>query len=312
MTLAVLPGRMRALVEPLLPEWVEARWWGLPEELVALAPQAEIGWFDLHEKPPVLAAVEGAKGLRWLNTAYAGVNWLPLADLDRRGVVLSCGRGLTATAVAEFAVMTMLTVAKDFPALVRAQDRAEWLHDAPGIRELAGSKALILGQGAIGQAIDRMLEGFGVETAVVRRSANGGALGPGEWQARLGEFDWIVLALPGTDQTRGLIGAAELMAMKREAVLVNFARANIVDEAALIEALREKHIAAAVLDVTEPEPLPPGHPLWSLPNAHLTMHLSGIPTPASLQRAAERFGRNCERFRNGEALEAQVDLKLGY
>ena len=67
-----------------------------------------------------------------------------------------------------------------------------------------------------------------------------------------------------------------------------------------------------MLDVTDPEPLPPGHPLWSLDNAHVTMHLSGIPTPASLQRAAERFARNCERFRRGEPLEAQVDLKLGY
>jgi phosphoglycerate dehydrogenase-like enzyme len=297
---------MRALVEPLLPQWLDARWWGSPEELVALAPAAEIGWFDLHDKPPVLAAVAGATGLRWLNTAYAGVNWLPLADLDRRGVALTCGRGLTATAVAEFAVMTMLTVAKGYPQVVRAQDRGEWLEHAPGTRELAGSKALILGQGAIGQAIDRMLKGFGVETEVVRRRS-----GPG-WKARLGAFDWIVLALPGTAETRGLIGAAELMAMKREAVVVNFARADIVDPAALAEALRDKRIAAAVIDVTEPEPLPPGHPLWSLDNAHLTMHLSGIPTRASLQRAAERFARNCERYRTGEPLEAQVDLKLGY
>jgi phosphoglycerate dehydrogenase-like enzyme len=297
---------MRALVQPLLPEWVEARWWNSPEELVALAPVAEIGWFDLHDKPPVLAAVAGATGLRWLNTAYAGVNWLPLADLDRRRVALTCGRGLTATAVAEFAVMTMLTVAKDYPAVVRAQDRGEWLENAPGTRELAGSRALILGQGAIGQAIDRILHGFGVETETVQRSS-----GPG-WKARLGAFDWIVLALPGTAETRGLIGAAELMAMKREAVVVNFARADIVDPAALAEALRDKRIAAAVIDVTEPEPLPPGHPLWSLDNAHLTMHLSGIPTRASLQRAADRFARNCERYRTGEPLEAQVDLKLGY
>jgi phosphoglycerate dehydrogenase-like enzyme len=306
MTIAVLPGRTRALLEPLLPEWIEGRWWGSPEELVALAPVAEIGWFDLHEKPPVMAAVAAARGLRWLNTAYAGVNWLPLADLEGRGVVLTCGRGLTATAVAEFAVMTMLTVAKGFPAVVRAQDRREFLDDAPGTRELAGSKALILGQGAIGQAIDRMLHGFGVETETVRR---GSGLG---WKARLGEFDWIVLALPGTAETRGLIGAAELAAMKREAVLINFARADIVEEAALIDALRERRIAAAVLDVTDPEPLPPGRPLWSLDNAHLTMHLSGIPTPTSLQRAAERFARNCELFHAGEPLEAQVDLRLGY
>jgi phosphoglycerate dehydrogenase-like enzyme len=297
---------MRALVEPLLPQWVDARWWNSPEELVALAPAAEIGWFDLHYKPPVLASVASAKGLRWLNTAYAGVNWLPLADLARRGVALTCGRGLTATAVAEFAVMTMLTVAKDFPAVVRAQDRREFLDDAPGTRELAGSRALILGQGAIGQAIDRMLQGFGVETEAVRRSS-----GPG-WKDRLGTFDWIVLALPGTAETRGLIGAAELAAMKRDAVLVNFARADIVDEPALLAALQDRRIAAAVLDVTDPEPLPPDHLLWSLDNAHITMHLSGIPTPASLQRAAERFARNCEHFRKSEPMEGQVDLRLGY
>jgi phosphoglycerate dehydrogenase-like enzyme len=297
---------MRSLVTPLLPEWVEARWWETHEELVALSAEAEIGWFDLHYKPPVLASVEAAKGLRWLNTAYAGVNWLPLADLARRGVALTCGRGLTAIAVAEFAVMTMLTVAKDFPAVVRAQDRREFLDDAPGTRELAGSRALILGQGAIGRAIDRMLQGFGVETETVGRSSGL------RWKDRLGAFDWIVLALPGTPETRGLIGAGELAAMKREAVLVNFARADIVDEAALIAALRERRIAAAVLDVTDPEPLPPDHPLWSLDNAHITMHLAGIPTPASLQRAAERFARNCVRFRNDEPLEAQVDLTLGY
>ena len=306
MTVAVLPGGMRALVEPLLPSWIEARWWNAHEELVALAPQAEIGWFDLHYKPPVLASVAAARSLRWLNTAYAGVNWLPLADLDRRGVALTCGRGLTATAVAEFAVMTMLTVAKDFSAVVRAQDRREFLENAPGTRELLGSRALILGRGAIGQAIERMLQGFGVETETVRRSSGLG------WKDRLGTFDWIVLALPGTPETRGLIGAAELAAMKREAVLVNFARADIVDEPALVAALRDARIAAAVLDVTDPEPLPAEHPLWSLDNAHITMHLSGIPTPARLQRAAERFARNCGHFRNGEPLEAQVDLQLGY
>jgi phosphoglycerate dehydrogenase-like enzyme len=297
---------MRALVEPLLPSWIEARWWNAHEELVALAPQAEIGWFDLHYKPPVLASVAAARSLRWLNTAYAGVNWLPLADLDRRGVALTCGRGLTATAVAEFAVMTMLTTAKDFSAVVRAQDRREFLENAPGTRELLGSRALVLGRGAIGQAIERMLQGFGVETETVRRSSGLG------WKDRLGTFDWIVLALPGTPETRGLIGAAELAAMKREAVLVNFARADIVDEPALVAALRDARIAAAVLDVTDPEPLPAEHPLWSLDNAHITMHLSGIPTPASLQRAAERFARNCGHFKNGEPLEAQVDLRLGY
>ena len=306
LTVAVLPGSVRPLFEGRLPEWLDVRWWTTPDELVALAADAEIGWFDRHEKPPVLAAVEAAKGLRWLNTSYAGVDWLPLADLERRGVALTCGSGLTAQQVSEFAVMTMLAVAKDYPAVVRAQDRREWLSVPPGVRDLAGSRALMLGQGAIGQAIGRALEGFGVDVLAVSSSRQRG------WRSHLGAFDWIVLAVPGTPQTKDMIGAAELAAVKPEAVLVNFARADCVDQAALTEALAEGRIAAAILDLTDPEPLPPDHPLWSLDNAHVTMHLSGIPTPASQARAAERFLRNCERFRAGEPLEAQVDLARGY
>jgi phosphoglycerate dehydrogenase-like enzyme len=305
-TVAVLDARLRAALEERLPEWIEPRWWDSPEALVALAPAAEIGWFDLHVKAPALAAVEAARGLRWLNSSYAGVDWMPLAELRDRGVALTCGTGLTTGQVAEFALLGMLAVAKDYPAVVRAQDRHEWLAAAPGVRDLAGSRALVLGYGAIGQAIGRALEALGVEVTGVSRSR------PRAWRHQLGLFDWIVLALPGTPETKGTIGATEIAAMKPEAVLVNFARADCVDQAALVEALAERRIAAAVLDLTDPEPLPPEHPLWSLDKAHITMHLSGIPTPASQARAAERFLRNCERFRAGEALEAQVDLVRGY
>jgi phosphoglycerate dehydrogenase-like enzyme len=304
--IAVLPASVRSLLEERLPDWIEARWWDGTEALAALAPQAEIGWFDLHEKPPVLRAVEWAGALRWLNTSYAGVDWLPLAELQSGGVALTCGTGLTSTQVAEFAVMTMLAVAKDYRAVVRAQERREWLDVAPGIRDLAGSRALILGNGAIGQAIGRALAAFGVEVLPVTSG------GPQGWRNDLPEFDWIVLALPGTPDTKGIIGAAELAAMKDDAVLVNFARADCVDQDALVAALREGRLAAAVLDLTDPEPLPAEHPLWALSNAHITMHLSGIPTPASQARAAERFLRNCDRFRAGEPLEAGVDLGRGY
>ncbi|MBO9517056.1 MAG: D-2-hydroxyacid dehydrogenase [Porphyrobacter sp.] len=305
MSVAVLPLYTRPLLDGRLPDWLDVRWWGSVEELHRHAPEAEIGWFDMHVKPPAFQAIELAQNLRWLNSSYAGVDWMPLADLDRRGVSLTCGTGLTTQQVAEFAVMTMLAVAKDYPAVVRAQDRGEWLAVPPGIRDLAGSRALLLGNGAIGKAIGRALEAFEVETVPVTSR-------DGDWRAQLGTFDWIVLAVPGTPETRGMIGKAELDVMKPDAVLVNFARADCIDQDALIDALRAKRIAAAVLDLTDPEPLPPEHPLWSLDNAHITMHLSGIPTPASQARAAERFLRNCERFRAGEPLEAQVDLTRGY
>lgn len=306
MTVAVLPAGTRPSLEPRLPDWLEPRWWETPQQLVALAPAAGIGWFDLHLKAPVLRAVELARELRWLNTSYAGVDWLPLDELAAREVALTCGTGLTASQVAEFAVLAMLAVAKDYPAVVRAQDRHQWLEEPPGTRDLLGSRALLLGHGAIGQAIGRALGGLGVEVYPVTSHR------PRGWRSLIGSFDWIVLAVPGTPATRGMIGAAELAAMKPEAVLVNFARADCVDQGALVEALRDRRIAAAVLDLTDPEPLPPGHPLWSLDNAHVTMHLSGIPTAASQARAAERFLRNCERFRAGRPLEAQVDLSRGY
>jgi phosphoglycerate dehydrogenase-like enzyme len=306
LTVAVLPASVRPLLTGRLPEWLAVWWWDDADTLQQLAPDAQIGWFDMHVKPPVLSAIRRAEGLRWLNTSYAGVDWLPLADLQARGIQLTCGRGLTAVQVAEWALLGMLAVAKGYREVVRGQDRREWLAEPPGTRQLAGSRALILGHGAIGQAVEQRLKGFEVDVTAVSSHR------PQGWRSHLGEYDWIVLALPGTPQTRGIIGAAELAAMKPEAVLVNFARADCVDQGALIAALSQRRISAAVLDLTDPEPLPPEHPLWAFDNAHITMHLSGIPTPASQQRAAERFLRNCERFRASEPLEAEVDLARGY
>ena len=306
MTIAVLPERVRALLEGRLPDWIEPLWWDTPGALADLAVQAEIGWFDLHEKAVPLQAIAGAQGLRWLNTNYAGVDWMPLGELERRGVQLTCGSGLTAIQVAEFAVMGMLAMAKDYREVVRAQDRQEWLAVPPGTRELTGSRALLLGNGAIGQAIGRMLGGFGVDCVPISSRTTL------DWRAQLGTFDWIVLALPGTPETAGIIGAAELAAMKADAMVVNFARADCIDQPALIGALRDGRIAGAMLDLTDPEPLPPGHELWTVPNTHITMHLSGIPTAASQRRAADRFLANCARFNAGEPLEATVDLQRGY
>jgi phosphoglycerate dehydrogenase-like enzyme len=311
-TIAVLPGFARPLLESRLPEWIEPRWWLSVEELHAHAPEAEIGWFDMHDKAPMLEAVAMATKLKWLYSVYAGLDFLPLAELQQRAVTLTNGTGLTAIQVSEFAVLGMLAIAKNYPAVVRAQDQREWLRAAPGIRDLAGSRALVLGYGAIGRRIGEQLRGFGVEVVPVRRHPGAGELGPDEWRARLGEFDWIVLVVPGTPETEGMIGAAELAAMKREAAVVNFARANVVDQAALADALKERRIAAAMLDVTDPEPLPADHFLWDAPNCHITMHLSGIPTPKSMMRSADRFLENCERYRKGELLEPRFDMGLGY
>ncbi|MGH6785657.1 MAG: NAD(P)-dependent oxidoreductase, partial [Novosphingobium sp.] len=196
--------------------------------------------------------------------------------------------------------------------VVRAQDRHEWLADSPGKRELFGSKALLLGYGAIGQLVDERLAAFGVEVTKVRRSPGPGTIGPGDWRARLGEFDWVILAVPATPETDAMIGAPELAAMSPQAVLVNVARGAVVDQAALTEALQQKRIAGAFLDVTTPEPLPADDPLWALDTAHISMHLSGRAQDKMFVRSAQRFLRNLAHYGAGEPLEAEFDPGRGY
>ncbi len=313
MTIAVLPAIARSLLEGQLPDGIEPLWWETGEQMVKLAPQAEIGWFDMFDKAAPLESIRLATKLKWLNTFFAGVDWLPLADLRERGVMLTNGSGINANSVAEFALMAMLAFARGHADIVRAADRHEWLAPSvEGKRELAGSKVLIMGYGEIGQAVGRMLSGFRAEVVPMRRSGGEGALGPAEWRERIGEFDWVVLAMPGTPETRGMIDADVLSAMKKDAVLVNVARADIVDQDALMVALLGNQLGGAILDLTDPEPLPPEHPLWDTPNCHITMHMAGLPTQASRKLAAQRFIDNCGHFLRGEDMISQVDLTLGY
>jgi len=313
-TIATFPAFARPLIEAQLPEWIEARWFANRAEALAAGPGTEIGWFDMVKKPAMAQAVKNATDRKWLNSLYAGVDGLPLELLAERSVVLTNGAGLNSVTIAEYVVMGMLNIAKGYRAVVHAQQRHEWLAEAPGTSELLGSRALLLGYGAIGQLIDARLQAFGVEVSVVQRApdASGRALGPDQWRARLGEFDWVILAVPATPATARMIGAPELAAMKPSAVLLNIARGSVIDQEALVETLKARRIAAAFLDVTDPEPLPPGHPLWSLDNAHVTMHLSGRSQTTMFRRAAERFLENLARYRAGLPLRNQVDLALGY
>ena len=311
-TVAVLNAMLRPLLEHRLPDWVEPRWFAGNEELLALAPEAEIGWFDTYDFPATSEAARRAGQLKWLNTLAAGVDHFPLDLLREKGVVLTNGAGLNAVTIAEYAVMGMLTIAKGWREVVRAQERHEWLNNAPGKLELYGSKALIIGAGGIGARIGVLLRAFGVEVTEVRRKPAPGVLTPSEWRARLGEFDWVIVAVPSTSETDKMIGAAELAAMKPSAAILNFARGAVIDSAALVAALSEKRIAAAFLDVTDPEPLPPDDPLWSLDNAHISMHLSGRSQTLLFARNAERFLENLGRYGRGEQLESVVDMALGY
>ncbi|QKG70294.1 D-2-hydroxyacid dehydrogenase [Erythrobacter mangrovi] len=312
MTKAVLSALIRPLVEPRLPDWVEPMWFMSKEQALEFAPQAEIGWFDLNEKEPMIEIAHAATNLKWLNSIYAGLDFMPLDVLAERGVVVTNGVGINAITIAEYTVMLMLNHAKGYREVVRAQDRHEWLFDSPGKRELSGERVLLLGLGAIGKLIKTRLEAFDMEVVPVRRSGAEGALTPDAWRGQLGTFDWVVIAVPSTPETRHMIGEAELAAMRANAVLVNIARGDVIDQGALVAALGKKQIEAALLDVTDPEPLPPDHPLWELDNAQVTMHLSGRAQTKMFQRSADRFVENLERWQRGEPVEPQLDLALGY
>ncbi|GAA4041564.1 D-2-hydroxyacid dehydrogenase [Parerythrobacter jejuensis] len=312
MPVAVLSALVRPLVEPQLPEGIEAKFFGSVEELLELAPQADIGWFDLDKQDVMVDAVTRAEKMTWFNSIYAGLDFLPHQLMIDRGVTVTNGVGINAITIAEYVVMGMLVHAKGYRDVVRAQERHEWLQDSPGKIELAESRALLLGYGAIGKLIKPRLEAFDVDVTVVRRSGGDGVLTPDQWRAQLGDFDWVILAVPSTPETDGMIGPNELAAMKPDAVLVNIARGSVVQQDALVAALESKSIGGAFLDVTTPEPLPADHALWSLDNAHITMHLSGRAQTKMFQRSAQRFIENCHRFLEGEELAPQFDLTLGY
>ncbi|MEM9501466.1 MAG: D-2-hydroxyacid dehydrogenase [Pseudomonadota bacterium] len=312
MTTLAISGLIRPLLEPRLPDDLDVRWFMTKEEALQAVPEAEIGWFDMYEQEAMADTLRAATKLKWLNSIYAGLDFLPMDVLIDRGITVTNGAGINAITIAEYVVMGMLNIAKGYRDVVRAQDRKEWLLDSPGKRELSGSKALLLGHGAIGKLIQPRLEAFDVDVTVVRRSGGEGVLAPDKWRGKLGEFDWVILAVPATPETEGMIGADELAAMKSDAVVINIARGSVIDQPALVDALEGRKIGGAFLDVTTPEPLPEEHRLWSLDNAHITMHLSGRAQDKMFVRSAERFLENLGKYRRHEPIGPVFDPVKGY
>ncbi len=308
-----VPELLRDHVEGAIPEDVEIIWYETGSDAAAAAVQSEVLYVHFWSREHIAAAVDAGTRLHWVATTAAGVDFLPLEAIRERGIVLTSGAGLPTIPVAEFAVLCVLSASKNLPALVRAHDRREWVQ-APGRAELFESRALIIGYGSIGRAIAERLRTFGVSVTGVRGGPRGepGVIGPAEWRARLGEFDWVILAAAATPETRGMLGARELAAMRASAYLINIARGALVDEDALARALRERQIAGAYLDVTVREPLPADHPLWSAPGALITAHSSGAATTRMFERAGALFAENLGRYVSGHPLLNVVDLERGY
>ena len=252
-----------------------------------------------------------ARRLRWLQVMGAGVDWALVPTLPRR-VVVTRTAGVFAPWMAEYALGWCLWVTQRMALYTRAQRQRRWLRDIP--ERLGGRTLAVVGLGEIGRAIARRARALGM--AVVGVSASGAAVrgvrrvfALDGLRTALGLADFVVLTVPLTRATRGLIGRRELGAMRSSAWLLNIARGPVVDDRALVDTLQARRIGGAVLDVFATEPLPADHPLWRLDNAVITPHVAGPSTPEELTPV---FNRNLARYLAGQPLHHVVDRARGY
>ncbi len=259
------------------------------------------------------------KNLRWMQQWGAGADWL-MNDPEAvaHPFVLTNASGIHAIPISEHILALMLALARHLPEVIRRQPSHEWRRpDRQRVRELAGSTAVVIGLGAIGGRTARLLHAHDVHVIGVRRNPSVPAqgverlVGPDELLAVLPEADWVVITAPLTPETRHLIGARELAATKPTACIINIGRGAIIDQEALIAALRAGRLGGAGLDVTTPEPLPADAPLWDLDNVIISPHYSGS-TPAYEERAFALFEENLRRYLVGEPLINVVDKHLAY
>lgn len=243
----------------------------------------------------VAARLERTPSVKVVQTLSAGVDWVPPLPA---GVTLCDARGVHDIGVAEWVMAAILASVRRLPESAAAQVRGRWERPAQG--ELHGSRVLIVGYGSIGAAIEQRLLPFGVDVERVARSARDGVHPVEGLPELLPEADVVVLIVPLTTETRGLVDAGFLEHMKEGALLVNAARGPVVDTDALVRALTEGRVRAA-LDVTDPEPLPERHPLWSTPNTLITAHVGG-DTPGFRELGYRLVGDQLRRYAAGEPL----------
>lgn len=280
-------------------------------------------------------APEAAPALRWVQGHFAGADhFLQQHAALLRQATLTTASGVHAPNMAEYILMMMLAWAHHLPVMIDYQKRVDWPKDrwtvfAP--RELRGGTLGIIGYGSIGRETARLAKAFGMRVLATKRNAQTvvedgwGLSGVGDpalenvdrlypveaLREMLAECDYVALTVPLSPATRGLLGADEFKSMRPHALLINVARGGVVDEPALIDALRSGIIGGAALDVFAREPLPADSPLWTLPNVLLSPHVSGF-TPEYDARAMALFAENLRRYVAGERLLNVAELERGY
>jgi phosphoglycerate dehydrogenase-like enzyme len=287
-------------------------------DAISLVERADVA-FSSQINPEHLRA---ASRLRWIHSPAAGIAGMLYPEMVASPVLLTNSRGMAADTIAEHVLAVTLALFRRLPLAFERQREKTWaqdeISDRPGNRTIAGSTVLIVGLGAIGSATAARMHALGATVTGVRRRRDAplppgvrAASGPEELLGLLPYADVVVLAAPQTNQTRGLIGARELHAMKPDGILVNVSRGGLVDEDALGEALASGRLAGAALDVFRHEPLRPESPLWEAPNLLITPHTSGF-RPDHWDAATDLFSENLRRFERGDELLNLVDKGLGY
>ncbi len=299
----------------------------VPAEVLAAAEVLYLDW--------LLPTPQHAPNVRWVQGHFAGVDHLWPAPLFQQAT-LTTASGVHARPIAEYILMMMLAFAHRLPLMTREQaakhwptPRERWQWYMP--RELADCTLGIVGYGSIGRETARLAKAFGMKVLATKRRAEtptdegwrephtgdpghqwvDALYGPEGLPAVLAASDYVAVCVPLTAHTRHLLNAHTLGLMKPGAVVINIARGGVIDEAALVEALRSGHLGGAGLDVFEREPLPADSPLWDLPNVILSPHIAGF-NPHYLERAMSIFEENLRRYAAGEPLLNVVDEQAGY
>ncbi len=283
------------------------------------------GWLE----PP---APEDIPSVRWIQLHTAGANQLLGTPILETDIAITTASGVHSTPIAEYTFAQILALRRRIPLMLYFQQRGEWPKDRWArfaVPELRGATLGVVGYGRIGREVARLGNAFGMHVLATRRSRSPDPAYPRwssapDWDDSVVEFvarddlhtllsrsDFVVIALPLTDETRHIIDADALQAMKSSGYLINIARGAVVDERALIRALQEGWIAGAGLDVFEQEPLPADSPLWKLDNVILSPHVSGF-SPLYDARATDLFAENLRRYLAGERLLNLFDPQKGY
>ncbi len=269
---------------------------------------------DFRDPSLLLETFPRSTRVRWVHVLSAGVEKLLSTEIVESSVPMTNGRGLYQRTLGEWIVAAMLYFAYDLRRLIRNQQAGRWEpfeHEA-----LYGRTLGIIGYGAIGKAAAERARAFGMRILALRRNGPADSTVDAVYTRdriteMLAECDYAAITAPLTAETRGMIGAPQIAAMKSSSVIINVGRGPALNEAALIAALEAKKIRGAALDVFDTEPLPAGHPFYRLENVLMSPH-NADQVPESRTRAVEFFVQNFERFRAGEPLENVVDKHAGY